>query len=236
MVPDPGEEIFTDCVVPIGKLNLSDAFSSDDDSFPLSSHFLNSEVSVGPLLSDHYAATDSNICEPSGMSRPLPNRTQNTLPPAYSSFLASRHHPGDVTRTALEWTENESPPSYYRRMETNTAPPHIPVERYTLQGTSPTRHAVSTEQLSRLPDVETQRVRRNSSGSEPRTRRHSAASFRLTSQIQRHRRRSHDVTDERVDLLERLHVAATRRRRSLSLPFQTSPRSHGSQRPNNFRV
>lgn len=226
MVPDPGEEaIFTDCVVPISKLSLgtSGAFSSDIDSFPLSSCFLNSEVSVEPLLTDRR--------EPSFMSRPLPNRTtQNTLPPRYSSFLAHRHHPGD-TRTVLQLTENESPSSYSRRMGVVET---IPDERYTLQGTNSARHAVSTEHLSQLmlPDAvpETQMVRRNSSGSEPRVRRHSAASFRLTSQMQRHRRRSHDVTDERVDLLERLHVAATRRRRSLSLPFQ------GSHRPNNFRV
>ena len=228
VVPDSGDEaVLTDCVVPISKLSL-EAHSGDFHSPPLGSWFLNSEVSV--VLPDYQCATNSVISEPSyHMLHSHPNRTSL---PRYTSCY---HHPGDmsVTCTALQLRENEFP-SYSRRIDTSTAVRPVSDDGYA----NFTRHAVSTEHLSVLvtPNMaETQRMRRNSSGSESRGRRHSTASYRISSQMQRHRRRSHDVRDEQVDLLERLHVAATRRR-SLSSPFQTSPRSQGSFRPSNYRV
>lgn len=233
VVPDSGDEaVLTDCVVPIGKLSLethSGDFTSDFHPPPLGSWFLNSEVSVEPLLRDYQYAT---ISEPSyHMPHSLPDRT---LLPQYTSC---HHHHGDlsVTCTTPPLRENEFPHSYSRRIDTSTTIRPVSDDGYT----NFTRHAVSTEHLSVLvaPNMatETQRVRRNSSGSESRARRHSTASYRMSSQMQRHRRRSHDVRDEQVDLLERLHVAATRRR-SLSSPFQTSPRSQNSYRPNNYRM
>lgn len=82
------------------------------------------------------------------------------------------------------------------------------------------RHSNSTDNIDSISREA--RIRRNSSGSESRTRRHSAAPQYRTSCI-RHRRRSHDVRDEQCDLLERLHVAS--RRRSLSSPFHISQTS-----------
>lgn len=94
-------------------------------------------------------------------------------------------------------------------------------------------HARSTEELDVFSRINIPgaiqpipRRRRNSSGSESRMRRHSAAPFRTVSiptSTQRQRRVSHDVRDEQVDLLERLRIAATRRR-SFSTPFQNSAR------------
>ena len=53
--------------------------------------------------------------------------------------------------------------------------------------------------------------RRNSSGCEARARRHSTAAIRNSSLpcTVRPRRRSHDVRDEQVDILDRLRIAAT---------------------------
>ena len=81
-----------------------------------------------------------------------------------------------------------------------------------------------------LLSSQTQRIRRNSSGSESRMRRHSAAPIHtVASAINTHRqrRRSHDARDEQGDLLERLHFVATRRR-SLSAPFQSSLRTQNN--------
>ena len=57
------------------------------------------------------------------------------------------------------------------------------------------------------------KYRRNSSGCEARARRHSTVTIRNSS-LQctvRPRRRSHDVRDEQVDILDRLRIAATTR-------------------------
>lgn len=249
VVPDSGEEvILTDCVVPISKLNLgtkldnpalaSCHFGGNFDPSPLGSYFLNSDVSVTQLLPGHHSRS-SSIGKSSYMSHSLLERTpQNLLFPRQASSVACHplHQPSiddsSVTHTALQF---ESP---HRR--TALFQPHTENDRYMLPSSNSPRHAISTEHLnvlSRLTmsDAETQRVRRNSSGSESRVRRHSAAPFRISSHMQRQRRRSHDVRDEQVDLLERLHVAATRRR-SFSSPFQTSTRTQSSHTSTNFRT
>lgn len=197
--------IFTDCVVPISKLNLGteveeSQFTSDFPSSLLDSH-INSEGSIVPLLRDQ------------------PLRSPSSSEPSYTAS----YHDGDssLTQIAIESS------SYPGGMHTDAAVQYILNERYTLRNP---RQALSTERLNELPHLampETLRVRRNST-SESRVRRHSAAPFRLDSHV-RLRRRSHDIRDEQVDLLERLHGAATRRR-SLSSPFQTTARYQGLNR------
>lgn len=224
--------IFTDCVVPISKLNLGTKFqeSCDFASSLLGSHLLDPEVTVQPLLCDHHSMSQS-----AGESSNIVYSDSSNTTGQTSSSLCN-YHPLSIGDTSLTPTALESP-SYASRIDTNTVVdtiPHILDDKCTFRSTISPRQAASTEHLNELSHLamhETQRVRRNSSGSEFRVRRHSAAPFRLDSHMQRHRRRSHDVRDEQADLLKRLHVAATRRR-SLSLPFQSAARN--LHRPNNL--
>lgn len=223
VVPVSGKEVvFSDCVVPISKLTLNDQDLTDlhydlsVDSFSLNSHFVNSEVT---LASSDQISLASHSCSIADSS---------------------------VTQTVLQLSETtsvESPP-YFRRTEPNTVlqsrSQRILDDQVRFVSNSP-RHARSTEELnihshSSIPDATavSQRVRRNSSGLECRMRRHSAAPFRTIGLNSHHRRRSHDVRDEQADLLERLHVAATRRR-SLSSPFQSSARSQCTHKQLPFR-
>ena len=83
-------------------------------------------------------------------------------------------------------------------------------------------HVIHHHQMS--PSYTLQRFRRNSTESEVRTRRHSAAHFRAASTgMSRQRRLSHDARDDPRDLLQSLHTVASRRRASSSASC-----SHGS--------
>ena len=82
--------------------------------------------------------------------------------------------------------------------------------------------------------VASQRKRRNSTDSDKKMRRHSAAhTYTLSPGVQRQRRLSHDARDDQSDILQSLHSASTRRRSSLSsfIP-QTSRNSHSSRDQN----
>ena len=216
---------YTDCVVPDAKSSIDYNFSEENlelSSFTTSLITSSASTSV-EILSEpdvgnyqriapslHYASS----YESSYLSTFNPNvaGTSLNIPTAHSnqSAAAQHHHPCAIT-PATELYFNTLP-----TMESSGVDPQ------------------SSEQLNFLSHssfastfLQTQRRRRNSSGSESRMRRHSAAPFRtisLAPQIQRQRRRSHDVRDEQVDILERLRVAATRRR-SFSAPLQSSGRS-----------
>jgi hypothetical protein len=219
------EVVIADSVVPIvSGLDFGSHSGSDHHpSLPLSSW---SEVYLLPDYPTAATPTTSGFSSsPEGISQ---------LPLGHTQFLTHNHYPaGESSVSPLQLADH-----HHRRADTNTAGQDTSDDRYTLVNSD--RRAISTEHLNVLSDAmaKSQRVRRNSTGPpEIRVRRHSAApSLRLNSQMQRHRRRSHDVRDEQADLLERLHVVATRRR-SLSSPFQTSSRSHGSSlRPNSLRM
>ena len=266
VVPDSGQEInFTDCVVPERKniSNISNMLLCEDTAAAtvkiesvvpeLEEHELSQITPLHYAESSYFSTSSSpqNVLlpaynlspHPSDLSfnpmllqlpgpstrEPFPSTTWNSSyhPPAslHTSRFAqsSEQLPGPSTREPFPSTTWNG--SY--RADNPPAPLHT------------SRFAQSSEQLNTLSHAAQshQRRRRNSSGSESRVRRHSAAPFRTLSlgpSIQRQRRRSHDVGDEQVDLLERLRIAATRRR-SFSAPFH-SPNRTTQLTSNNFMI
>ena len=229
MVPDSGKERdFIDCVVPESKSNADHTIEAASNSAATGLLDSVSSVFAGPDINEHtpllyyaessYLSTFStNLASTSSQNALLPTfnlQTVHTLAmPSDSCFnhtLFQLHEPssaesslGSNTQGSYCGTDNSS---IHSRLVQSSEQLHV------------LSHTTNTSGVS-------QRRRRNSSGSESRMRRHSAAPFRtvsLTPHIQRQRRRSHDVGDEQVDLLERLRIAATRRR-SFSAPFQSNP-------------
>lgn len=89
------------------------------------------------------------------------------------------------------------------------------------------RHSLSCERLHLVATHnQTQRQRRNSSSSSDRVRRHSSQTVSMTAasslEALRRRRRSHDVNDERSELLEGLRMASNRRTQSVPIRIQLS--------------
>lgn len=238
VVPDSGtNHNVTDCTVPDNRLNLDinigdveldishvaagikiDSFSDDLDSAsqlqiheysndgnlfinfssPSPTHFLNSSISTSISTMQNYSVPEHIFSPVHHSSRTPPNEP------------SSQSHTSEI--------------SY---QDVNVVTIHSP------------NHSRSTEQINVLPHHCTQpsmmnlaqRTRRNSSGNESRLRRHSAApclSIPSLTSVHRQRRRSHDVRDGQGDLLNILHIAATRRR-SLSVPFQASLRIQPSR-------
>lgn len=245
MVPDSGKEIdFTDCVVPESKSNDADnmimyketASSSTAINLTSSVYENVSGPDIGelnrvtPLL--HYA--ESSYLSTLNTSSTA-SSSQSVLPHAYNLQSAAHLHSLTVPCFNPTLFQLSGPSNVELSLGSNAQNSYCSTDNAST--VNPSRLVQSSEQLNILshfsPSVpsHTQRRRRNSSGSESRMRRHSAAPFRtvsLTPHIQRQRRRSHDVGDEQIDLLERLRIAATRRR-SFSAPFQSS-RIQGSSR------
>lgn len=216
MVPDSCKEIqLTDCVVPERKISGKDSISPTPAE-TISSASLDSDTNdlgqITPLLYSYLPTSHR------GIPCTLP---ETALLPAYN--LHSGAHSNSSSREPVLYevglSSTDSFNTCRRYRDSNSTPPiHSPRLAQSTEHLNLLSHVISTSGTS-----QTQRQRRNSSGSELRMRRHSAAPFRtlsLAPHSQRQRRRSHDVRDEQVDLLERLRIAATRR--SFSSPFQSS--------------
>lgn len=212
VVPDSGENAdVADCVVPISKLNF-DIKLNDPDL--VSAHFAGGyNIESGTeLFVDSYFSLEAAT---------LGNCFQISPHPRTCCYLECLI----LLSLTVLYDGTRSLPTSRRVSTVVSSRNHTLDDRIQILTTISPVCSRSSEQLHFSTTditIETPRMRRNSSGSETR---HSSASFRSVSFIShiRHRRTSHDVRDEQCDLLERLHVAATRRR-SVSAPFQTSAR------------
>lgn len=224
VVPDSGENAdIADCVVPISKLNFdiklndsaSDHFAGRFNIESGTESLVDSYFSLETATLGHCSSELSNITPSSDILFPglsLPHSRVNKCFSHSSKELdGARSLPNSRRVSTIVSSRNHTLDDGIQILTTIS-----PV----CSRSSEQLHFSTTDIT-----IETPRMRRNSSGSETRMRRHSSAPFRSVSFIShvRHRRTSHDVRDEQCDLLERLRVAATRRR-SVSAPFQASAR------------
>lgn len=193
------------------------------------------------LVCHHYPlalslSTDSYFSSSPNSSNNVHQHRSNSSPNTNSRSMLSFHQGASNVEQSLPTNRLASTNVMDSLVTVRTSRSSVPQGASVTFSTSSNRHSFSgAERVSHHLTVpasthsQTQRRRRNSSGSEQRSRRHSthimSSPSNPVSSVQgmRRRRRSHDARDEQNDLLESLRVAATRRTsRGHPSPFQNS--------------
>lgn len=189
--------------------NLPDTHTSSLHSFPPQSLFCHRYPVALNLSSESLVQNDSSRGDRQTDHHVMMTVDESTTP---TGTVDSRLSPSQNIMEGLV-TIRPSRHSFSSAIDSIPAPIH--------------RHSLSCERLHLVATHnQTQRQRRNSSSGSDRVRRHSSQTVSMNSASSldalRRRRRSHDVNDERSELLEGLRIASNRRTQSVpvSVPIR----------------